>query len=75
MDIGKHVLIKMVFTYGLNMVLPLWAWVIKAVNKVEAHWLSCKEKVPVSKEGHADSLLGHERRHHNWFSWKRCYCK
>ena len=30
----------------------------------------------VSKEGHADdSLLGHEKTHHSWFSWKRCNCE
>ena len=36
-------------------------------------WLS--KKVPgtvVSKEGHADSLLGHERTHYNW---KKCNFK
>ena len=32
-----------------------------------------KEKamgVAVSKEGHADSLLGHKNSHHYWFPWK-----
>ena len=40
---------------------------------METHWFSSEEKVPVTmvtKEGHADSLLGHERIHHNSFSWK-----
>ena len=34
---------------------------------MKTHWLSRKEKAPVtavSKEGHADSLLGHERTYH-----------
>ena len=66
------------FTNGLNMGLPLCAWVKKIVLGVETPWLSGKEKVQgaaVSKEGHAYSLLGHERSHHYWFSWKRCVCK
>ena len=29
----------------------------------------------VSKEGHADSHLGHETAHRHWFPWKRCNCK
>ena len=47
------------------------------VDEVEAHWHSNKEKVPdaaVSKEGHADSVLGHKKTHHHWFPWKRCNC-
>ena len=50
------------FTNGLIIGLPQWAWVEKIIHGVEAHWLSCKEKVPgvaVSKDGHADRLLGH----------------
>ena len=46
-------------------------------NKVETHQLYVKEKVPgtaVSKEDHADSLIGHERTHH-LISLKRCNCK
>ena len=43
----------------------------KTINKVEIHWLSKKEQVlgaVVNKEGHADdSVLGHERIHHDWF--------
>ena len=61
---------KKMFTHGLNMSLPLQAWVGKSVHEVETHRLSGKEKVlgaVVSKEGHADSLLGHERTHHYWF--------
>ena len=50
----------------------------KTVHGVEMHWLSDKEKVPgvaVSKEGHVDSLLGHEETHHCWSPWKKCKCK
>ena len=46
-------------------------------NGVKTHWLSGKEKVPVSavsKEGHADSLLSYEKTHHYRFSWKTCNC-
>ena len=49
-------------------------WIKKTFDGVETHWLFGKEKVPseaVSKEGDADSLLGHEITHHNWFSWKK----
>ena len=55
------------FRNGLNMGLPLRVWVKKKVNWVERHWVSGKEKVPdtdVSKEGHADSLIDHEKTHH-----------
>ena len=78
MCIKKHVLIKRMFTNWLNMGLPRWAWVEKTVHRVETHWLSSKEKVldtAVSKEGHADSILWHERTHHYCFSWKSYYCK
>ena len=40
----------------------------KGTNRMETHWLSSKENVlgaVISKEGHADSLLEHERSHHN----------
>ena len=43
-------------------------WVEKPVDEVETRWLSSKEKVPgaaISKEGHGDSLLGHESTHHD----------
>ena len=53
--------------------LPLQAWVEKTVYGVEIRWLSGREIIPdavVSKEGHADSYLGHERTHHYWFPWK-----
>ena len=49
--------------------LPLQARVERTVHAVETDWLSNKEKIPctvVSKEGHADSLLGHERNHRNF---------
>ena len=64
-----HVLVKRIFTNGLNMSLLLQASVEKTVYKVETHWLSDKEKVPdavVSKEAHVDSVLGH----HYWYPWK-----
>ena len=41
------------------------------VYRMETNWLSSKEKVlgaVVSKEGHANSLLGHESP--DQFSWK-----
>ena len=44
--------------------LPLCGWVEKTVNELETHWLSGKKKVSgtvISKEGHADNLLGYER--------------
>ena len=59
------------FTNGLNLSLPLRSWVEKTVNGVETHWLSCEEKVlgaAINKEGHADSVLGHEKIHHYWFT-------
>ena len=59
-----------------------WWWIFicvwKTVCWVEMLWLSSKEKVlglVTSKEGHADSLLGHESTHHCWFPWKRSICK
>ena len=63
------------FTIGLNGGLPLQACIEKIVHGVKIHWLFNIEKVPgavVSKEGHAESILGHEKTHHYWFSWKRC---
>ena len=53
------------FTDRLNMGLSLRVWIKKTVHRVEAQWLSGKEKVPdsaVIKEGHADSFLGHEKK-------------
>ena len=50
----------------------------KTVNGVETHWLSGKENVPgpaVSKEGDVDNVLGCERTHDYWFTWKRSTCK
>ena len=46
-------------------------------RRVETCWFSSKESVvgtAVNKEGHADSLLGYERNHHNGFPWKRYNC-
>ena len=48
----------------------------KTIYEVEIH--SDKEKVPdavFSKEGHADSVLRHERTHQYWFLWKMCSSK
>ena len=42
----KHDLIKTFFTNGLNMGLPLRAWVGKTAHEAKTHWLSSKEKVP-----------------------------
>ena len=64
------------FTNRLNIGLLLWDWMEKTVHRVETHWLSSKEKVlgaVVSKEGHADSVLGHEKTHHYWFTCKQCF--
>ena len=60
----KHILVKKLFANKSKMGLQLEAWVKKKVHGVETHWLSGKEKVPataVCKEGHVDSVLGHER--------------
>ena len=64
----KRVLIFKKFTNELNISLPHRAVVENTVH----------EKVAgktVSKEGHADSVLKHERTHHYWFFWKRSDCK
>ena len=69
---------KNMFTNGQNMGLPLWTWIKKNICGMEMNWLSSKEKVlgaALSKESYADSLLGHERTHHYWFSWKWCNYK
>ena len=61
--------IKM-FTSGLNMSLQLQALVEKTVHGVKTQWFSGKENVlgaVVSKEGYADSFLGHERTYQYWF--------
>ena len=65
------------FRNGLNMYLPLQAWVKKIVHGMEAYRLSGKEKVPgaaVSKDCHFDSFLGDKRTHNYWFPWKRYNC-
>ena len=54
------------FANWLNMGLPLQVRVKETVDGVETHRLSGKERFPgtsVSKEGHADCLLAHERTH------------
>ena len=51
------------FTNGQNMGLPLQVRVKKTFHWLETNWLTGKEKIPstaISKEGHADSLLGQE---------------
>ena len=63
----KNVLIKKNLMKQLNPALPLWGWVEN--TEVDIHWVSNKEKIlsaVVSKEGHADSLHGHDY----WFLWK-----
>ena len=62
------------FTNGLNMDLPQWAWIKMTIYRMETHWLFGKEKVPgaaASKEGHADSVLEHERTHFSWFFFEK----
>ena len=70
---------KKIFTNGINMSLPQFAWVKKTVHQVETHITSGKEKIPgaaaVSKGGHANSFLGYERTYDYWFPWKSCNCK
>ncbi len=61
-----------------SMNLPLWPWFEKTHREMNTYWLSPKEKVPgaeVSKETHADSLLGQEKTHHYFFSKKWSNCK
>ena len=53
-----------------NMGLPLLARVENTVHGMETDWLSGREKVSatvISKEGHTDSLLEHEKTHNYWF--------
>ena len=74
----NHVLVKKRFINGWNMGLSLWTWVKKTIYGLEMHWCYSKEKIlgaALSKEGHADSLLGYEKTNHHWFPWKRCNCK
>ena len=66
---------KKLFTDEIDLGLPLQACAEKTVYGVGKHCLSGKGKVlctAVSKEGHADYVLGHEMTHHYWFLWKRC---
>ena len=55
-------------TNGLNKSLPQRGWVKKkSVYGMETYWLFSKLNVldeTVSKEGHADNLLGYQRMHH-----------
>ena len=51
------------FSNRLNTTFSPWAWIENTVFRVETHWLS-GEEVPgavIIKEGHADSIRGHER--------------
>ena len=59
MCVENHVLVKTIFTKGLNIGSPL-----------KTHWFSGKEKVSgtaVNEEGQADHLLFHEKPHRYWF--------
>ena len=50
--------------------LPLQTWVEKTAHGKKKDWISSKEKVrraKVSKEGDADSLLGHWKTHYYLF--------
>ena len=70
----KHVLVTQIFTNELSMELPCWNWVEKkTANGVETFRLTSKEKFPFaasSKEGLANSILGHEMTHLYWYLWK-----
>ena len=61
MYLEEYVLLKNIWTDGLNTGLPLRAWVKKTVSGVV-----------ITIEYHVYSLLGHERTHYNRFPWKRC---
>ena len=53
-------------------------WVENTVHGVEICWHSVKDIVPgaaANKKGHADSILGQEKPHHNLFACKRCNYK
>ena len=59
----KPVLVRKIFTNGLNVALPL-----KPDSKRQPWCKKSKVKssmCTVIKEGDADSLLGHERTHHH----------
>ena len=74
---GEECFSQKMFVNGVNMGFPLEAQIKKTIYGVETYWLSSKgvPSTRVSKEGLADSLLGHERTHHYWFHWKRYICK
>ena len=76
MCLEKYFLVKKIFINGLNTGFPLQVWIGKTVHGMEIHRFPGKEKVlgaEAIKEGHADSLLEHERTHNDWFHWKRCF--
>ena len=69
----KHVLVEKMFTNGLNLDLPQRTWIEKTDYRVEQHADSPEKKVlcaTINKEGHADSVLKHERNHHFWIPWE-----
>ena len=58
------------FTNGLNMDLPLRAWIKKIAHGVKIVWLSGNETVlgaVINKEDHTDCLLKHEKAYRYWF--------
>ena len=66
------------FTNGINMFFFYYKPEAKSQPIKWKHWFSDKEKVlgaAVSKEGHADNILEHERIYHYRFPWKRYDCK
>ena len=67
-EYGEICFSQKMFTNGLNLGLSLR--VKKTVHGVGTSWNTGKEKVSkavVSKEGHADSVLGHDNTCHYWF--------
>ena len=65
----KYILIQKIFTNEWEIGFLLQSWVEKTILGVETYWLFSKEKIlgaAVSKEGHVDSLLEHERTNHSW---------
>ena len=60
MCMKNHVLFKKCLQIELNMDLPQWGYNEKTIDGVETHKPSVKEKI-LGAEGHADSLLEHER--------------
>ena len=63
-----------VFSNWLNMGLLQRVWREEIFHVVGTDWVSGKENVlraAVSKESHANNILGHERAHHYWFPLKK----